>query len=188
MIKSDALEKVHQAIDATFDAHLERCRAFLRMKSISATGEGIRETAEWVKQRVVDLGAEVSFWGNPSFPIIYGRLDANAQKTLILYGMYDVQPAEERSWKAPPFAAEIHPVRGVGPCVIARGAYNSKGVLCGLLNTLETMQANGALPVNLIFTIEGEEEIGSPQFETFVRTHRDQLKGVGVVDFDFIRI
>jgi len=69
--------------------------------------------------------------------------------------MYDVQPAEERNWISPPFDAQIHNLKGIGPCVIARGAYNSKGVLYGLFNVLETIRATDTLPVNLIFTIEG---------------------------------
>ena len=167
--------------------HLETCRSFLRMKSVSVTGEGIRETAEWIGRFIEGLGGNVSFWGNPSFPVIYGRLNANAEKTLIIYGMYDVQPADENNWITPPFAAEIHHLKGIGECVVARGAQNSKGVLCGVLNTLETIQSCGKLPLNLIFTIEGEEEIGSPQFESFIHTHQHELKGVGVADFDFLQ-
>jgi acetylornithine deacetylase/succinyl-diaminopimelate desuccinylase-like protein len=186
-LKSASLEKVHTAIDQNFDQHLAKCRAFLELKSVSATGEGIRETAERIKVILTDLGADVSLWGNPAFPIVYGRLNANAEKTLIIYGMYDVQPAEERGWMSPPFAAEIHNLRGIGPCVIARGACNSKGVLGGLFNVLETIRTTETFPVNLVFTIEGEEEVGSPQFESFIRAHQDELQGFGVVDFDFLQ-
>lgn len=186
-IKSASLEKVHMAIDQDFNRHLAKCRDFLKMKSVSATGEGIRETAERIKEILTNLGAEVSLWGNPSFPIIYGRLNAHAEKTLIIYGMYDVQPAEERNWISPPFEAKIHNLKGIGSCVIARGAYNSKGVLYGLFNVLETIKTTDAFPVNLVFTIEGEEEIGSPQFEAFIRAHQDELQGFDVVDFDFMQ-
>jgi acetylornithine deacetylase/succinyl-diaminopimelate desuccinylase-like protein len=186
-IRSTALKNIHKAIDQDFDRHLAKCRDFLRLKSISATGEGVRETAASIKKILTDLGAKVSLWGNPSFPIVYGRLHANAEKTLIIYGMYDVQPAEEKSWVSPPFAAEIHNLKDIGPSVIARGAYNSKSVLYGLFNVLETIKKTDTLPVNLIFTIEGEEEIGSPQFESFIRSHRDELQGFGVVDFDFMQ-
>ena len=75
--------------------------------------------------------------------------------------MYDVQPADEDKWISPPFAAEIHDRPGRGPCIIARGAVNSKGALCGVFNTLRTMKDNGGIPLNLIFTIDGEEEIGA---------------------------
>jgi acetylornithine deacetylase/succinyl-diaminopimelate desuccinylase-like protein len=183
--RRDALERVYEAIDQAFPEHVERCRAFLRQKSISATGEGIRETAEQVRGFIEKLGGEVTLWGNPSFPIVFGRLNGNSQKTLIVYGMYDVQPAEEDKWLSPPFAAEVHNLPGLGECVIARGAVNSKGALCGLFNVLGTLKATDGIPVNLIFTIEGEEEIGSPQFEAFIRAHQGELKGEGVVDFDF---
>ncbi len=179
------LEEIYRAIDLMFPEHLEKCRAFLKQKSISATGDGIRETAKWVRRAIQELGGEVTFWGDSSFPIVFGRLSGSSQKTLIVYAMYDVQPAEEDKWMTPPFAAEIHNLQGLGECVVARGAVNSKGALCGLFNALGTLKAMGDLPVNLIFTIEGEEEIGSPQFETFICTHREELKGEGVVDFDF---
>jgi len=179
------LEKNYTAIDEAFPEHLERCRAFLRQKSVSATGEGIRETAEWVRSFIEEIGGEVSLWGNPFSPIVFGRLDRGHPRTLIIYGMYDVQPAEEPNWISPPFAAEIHNLHSLGECVVARGAVNSKGALCGLFNALKTMKEVNDIPLNLLFTIEGEEEIGSPQFEEFINVHRQELKGDGVVDFDF---
>ena len=184
-VPSPPLEKIYTAINDRFSEHLEQCRAFLRQKSVSATGEGIRETAEWVRHSIEELGGEVDFWGNPSFPIVFGRLDRGLPETLIIYGMYDVQPAEERNWISPPFAAEIHHLPGIGDCVVARGAVNSKGALSGLFNVLKTMKDEDEIPLNLIFTIEGEEEIGSPQFQDFILYHREQLNGDGVVDFDF---
>jgi hypothetical protein len=59
-IKSASLQRVHAAIDQNFDRHLDKCRAFLKLKSVSVTGEGIRETAERIKDILKDLNAEVS--------------------------------------------------------------------------------------------------------------------------------
>jgi acetylornithine deacetylase/succinyl-diaminopimelate desuccinylase-like protein len=179
------MKKIHGAIEEAFPEHLDICRAFLRQKSVSVTGEGIRETADLVKGFIQELGGEASLQGDPSFPIVFGRLNGRSDKTLIVYGMYDVQPAEERKWISPPFAAEIHNLPGLGECVVARGAVNSKGALCGLFNVLKTIKEKDQLPLNLIFTIEGEEEIGSPNFEPFIRAHQAELKADGVVDFDF---
>ena len=184
-ITKDTLHKIHAAIDEAFPAHLERCRAFLRQKSISASGEGVRETAQIVKSFIEEIGGEASLWGDPSAPIVFGRLDRGAPRTLIIYGMYDVQPADEPNWMSPPFAADIHTLPGLGECVIARGATNSKGVLCGLFNTLKTMAKTGGIPLNLIFTIEGEEEIGSPQLEAFIQANKGELAADGMADFDF---
>ena len=127
----------------------------------------------------------MSLQGDPSFPVVFGRVNGSSSRTLIVYGMYDVQPAEERKWMSPPFGAEIHNLPGLGECIIARGAVNSKGALCGLFNVLKTIKQEDHIPLNLIFTIEGEEEIGSPHFESFIRHHQAHLKADGAVDFDF---
>jgi acetylornithine deacetylase/succinyl-diaminopimelate desuccinylase-like protein len=181
----DPIRRAHRAVEASFPQHLQRCRDFLRRKSVSATGEGIRETAAMVKAYIEEIGGRVRLCGDPAFPIVFGRLDQGAEATLVIYGMYDVQPADEPNWISPPFAAEIQQLPGLGECVIARGAVNSKGALCGVFNVLKTLQQIDHIPVNLVFTIEGEEEIGSPNFETFVRTNRTEIEGDAVVDFDF---
>jgi acetylornithine deacetylase/succinyl-diaminopimelate desuccinylase-like protein len=182
---SDVIRKVHAYIDEHFTHHLEEVRAFLQQKSISATGEGIKETAEMVRDFILQIGGTVQFCGREDFPIVYGNIHGGNPKTLIVYGMYDVQPVEEQKWTSPPFGAEVKHLPNLGPCVIARGAVNSKGALAGLFNALKAIHEADRLPLNLIFAIEGEEEIGSPHFEPFVREHRDELKGVGAVDFDF---
>jgi acetylornithine deacetylase/succinyl-diaminopimelate desuccinylase-like protein len=185
MVAEDAAKKIHEAIDAGFDGHLERCRRLLRQKSISATGEGILETAAMVKELIAEIGGKAEYCGDPAFPIVYGKVDAGRPKTLVIYGMYDVQPVEEAKWSCNPFGADIRTLPGLGPCVVCRGAVNSKGALAGLFNTLRTIRELDSLPLNLIFVIEGEEEIGSPHFEPFIREHQAELKGIGVVDFDF---
>jgi acetylornithine deacetylase/succinyl-diaminopimelate desuccinylase-like protein len=181
----EKIRRIHERIDENFPSHLEKCRAFLRQKSISATGEGIRETARIVGNLISELGGSVRFRGHEDFPIVYGRVDAGAPKTLVIYGMYDVQPVEEQKWSSPPFGAEIRDLPHFGPCVLARGAVNSKGALAGVFNALKIIKEVDRFPLNLIFTIEGEEEVGSPHFEPFIRAHQDELKGVGVADFDF---
>src|SRR4030043_449961 len=185
MDDKEIIHKVHEHIDENFTLHLERVREFLRQKSISATGEGIRETAQIVKDFIAEIGGETQYYGEEDFPIVFGKVNAGSQKTLIIYGMYDVQPVDEHKWTSPPFGAEIKNLPNLGPCVIARGAVNSKGALAGLFNALRSIVKFDRLPINMIFTIEGEEEIGSPHFESFIREHRDELKGVGAVDFDF---
>jgi acetylornithine deacetylase/succinyl-diaminopimelate desuccinylase-like protein len=177
--------KVYENIDEEFSDHLERCRAFLRQKSISATGEGIKETAAIIRDFIWEIGGDVRYCGDENFPIVYGKVDAGKPRTLIIYGMYDVQPVEEQKWNSPPFGAEIKSLPHLGPCVIARGAVNSKGPLAGVFSALRSIKKADHLPLNLIFTIEGEEEIGSPHFAPFIREHKEELKGIGVADFDF---
>jgi acetylornithine deacetylase/succinyl-diaminopimelate desuccinylase-like protein len=185
MTNSHSIAKIHNHIDENFSSHLEKVRDFLRQKSISATGEGIVETAEMVADYIREIGGNVQYRGPKDFPIVYGKVDCGRPKTLIVYGMYDVQPVDEQKWSSPPFGAVIKNLSGLGACVIARGAVNSKGALAGLFNALRSIKTIDQLPVNLLFAIEGEEEIGSPNFESFIRDHREELKGIGVVDFDF---
>jgi acetylornithine deacetylase/succinyl-diaminopimelate desuccinylase-like protein len=185
MTNPHSIAKIHSCIDDHFSAHLERVKDFLRQKSISATGEGIVETAEMVSDFIREIGGNVQYCGPEDFPIVYGKVDCGRPKTLIVYGMYDVQPVDEQKWSSPPFEAAIKNVSGLGPCVIARGAVNSKGALAGVFNALRSINAVEQLPVNLLFAIEGEEEIGSLHFESFIRDRREELKGIGVVDFDF---
>ncbi len=180
-----SLHDIYDAIEGEFDDHLKSCRDFLRQKSISATGNGIRETANIIRGFIAELGGNVEYEGDPAYPIIYGRVDRKRKKTLIIYGMYDVQPAEETNWISPPFEAKIHSLPNLGECIVARGAVNSKGALCGVFNVLRMINKMGDLPLNIIFTIEGEEEIGSPHFEEFIFKRQKELVGSGAVDFDF---
>ena len=180
-----SLHDIYDAIEVEFGDHLKSCRDFLRQKSISATGKGIKETANIIRGFIEELGGDVTCEGDPDYPIVYGRVDRNKKNTLIIYGMYDVQPAEETNWISPPFEAKIHTLPNLGECIIARGAVNSKGALCGVFNVLRMINRMGDLPLNIIFTIEGEEEIGSPHFEEFILKHQKELCGNGAVDFDF---
>ena len=181
-----ALQVIHRQIDQMFPDHLERCRVFLRQKSVSATGEGLLETAEVIRERLEEIGAETQLHGHNKSPIVLARYDGGHAKTLLIYGMYDVQPAEEEGWVSPPFEAKIVNLPRFGDCVIARGAVNSKGALAGVMNVLTTMAHSDLLPINLIFVIEGEEEIGSPNLPPCIAQHADLLRSAdGVVDFDF---
>lgn len=144
------------------------------------------ETAELIKGRLEEIGAEIWFHGQDKSPIVVGRYDGGHPKTLLIYGMYDVQPAEEDGWISPPFEARMVNLPRFGDCVIARGAVNSKGALAGVMNVFSTMAGLHLLPVNLIFVIEGEEEIGSPNLLSCIAQHADLLQSAdGVVDFDF---
>lgn len=185
MNKQQRIARVHRYIDEHFEEHVERCRTFLRQPSVSNTGEGVRECAGLVRAMVEEVGGNARFEGRETHPIVYGKVDAGRSRRLIIYGMYDVMPVEAQHWKHPPFGADYwtHPKHGL--CIVNRGAVNSKGALCGVFNAIRSIRAADRLPLDLSFTIDGEEEIGSPSFEPFVQAHREELKGIGVADFDF---
>jgi len=178
MSMMEAEKQVLDQLEKGSAGYLEDVRAAIRQPSVSRTGEGIEAMATWLISYLGNLGAEARRTPGIQFPIIEGTLSsAGAVKTLLLYELYDVQPANETGWVSSPFEAVIHPVRGGGNKVVGRGAFNSKGPLVGFLTVLRAFRDAGIpLPVNVRFLIEGEEEIGSPSLVAYVHRHLDQLK------------
>lgn len=184
----DALERVHRYIDARFDAHLERARAFLRQPSVSAEDRGLQETAEMVVAMIESAGGTARLVEGVRHPLVYGEIDRGKPKTLLVYGMYDTQPVGGGGWTVEPFSATRRDEPGVGDAIVARGALNSKGPLAGMMEAFRAIAEVDELPVNLIFTIEGEEEVGSATLPTFYREHRGRLmQATAGVDFYFMQ-
>jgi acetylornithine deacetylase/succinyl-diaminopimelate desuccinylase-like protein len=172
-----APDEVQRAIARRFPDHLEKTRTFLRQPSVSATGQGVRECAEMVREMMADLGCKTRTWGDTGHPVVYGDLDVGADVTLVEYEMYDVQPVGDLdAWTSPPFAAEVRELEGVGKSIVNRGVYNSKGALAGHLLTWKTIRDVDEMPVNLKIVAEGEEEISSHNFIRFVKKHKSELR------------
>jgi acetylornithine deacetylase/succinyl-diaminopimelate desuccinylase-like protein len=179
---SDLRSKILGDVNRRKGELVEEVRKFLRMPSISGSGEGIREAASYLKEWISSrLGAQVTLLSYGGHPIVYGKLDVGADKTVIIYNMYDVQPVEPLDlWESPPFEARV-----VGDRIIARGAFNTKGALMSSLLGVEVLAKIGKLPVNLIFALEGEEELGSPSMPKFVDDKLSELKKADLVYFAF---
>jgi acetylornithine deacetylase/succinyl-diaminopimelate desuccinylase-like protein len=171
------IERIYQHIDDNFDAHLERTRKVVRQPSISADGTGMPEMAEMVADLIREAGGEAEVVATPGFPIVYGEIQVGAPRTLLVYGMYDVQPVEGEQWSvSDPFGGQVVDLPGFGPSLVNRGVFNSKGPLAHFFNALESFRALGEpYPVNLKFMVEGEEELGSPSLPGFVAENRERL-------------
>ena len=102
---SPALPRVHRHIEEQFPVHLDRVRAFLRQPSVSAEDWGMRETAEMVKGMIEAIGGQAHLVETRRHPIVYGEVMRGKPKTLLIYGMYDVQPVNNQIWRVPPFEA-----------------------------------------------------------------------------------
>lgn len=159
------------------DQHLEELKELLRIPSISSLPEhrtDVRRAAEWVAAKLRAVGVpKVEIMPTAGNPVVYGEWIVDpAKPTLLVYGHYDVQPPDPLDlWVTPPF----EPTERDGK-LYARGASDDKGNLFSPILAVETLAAlNGAPPVNLKFSFEGEEEIGSPNLPPFVREHRDLL-------------
>jgi acetylornithine deacetylase/succinyl-diaminopimelate desuccinylase-like protein len=157
--------------------HLDELSDFLRIPSVSAKSENrddTRRAAEWLVERMLEAGLEAAeVLPTPGHPVVLGEWrGAPGAPTLLVYGHYDVQPPEPLDeWDSPPFEPEVRDGR-----LYARGSVDDKGQLYLHLKAVEAQIAvNGALPVNVVFLIEGEEEIGSPNLEAFLVANRERL-------------
>ncbi len=177
---------VYDYIDANLDDHLAAIQRWLRQKSISAQNDGVIEMAEMLRQDFEDLGfAEAELVPTDGHPGVWGFYDAGADKTLVVYLMYDVQPVEPEDWISPPFDAEVID-HELGRVIMARGATNQKGPQRALLNAIDSIIAvEGTLPVNIMITAEGEEELGSPNYPQIIDAYEARLKEADGVLFPF---
>lgn len=149
----------------------------LRIPSVSAKNEhkaDMINCAEIIKQRLLEAGIDTAeIYLTDGHPVIYGEKIIDGDKpTVLVYGHYDVQPAEPLElWHSGPF----DPVIKEGK-IYARGACDDKGQVYMHIKALETMVKTNSLGNNIKFIIEGEEEIGSPNLAKFVSAHKDLLK------------
>ncbi len=150
---------------------------FLRFPSVSTDPAFAKPTlacAEWLVDKFRQSGLEADLHPTAGHPVVIAR---NAHKpdrrTLMIYGHYDVQPADPvELWTSPPFEPRLE--NGI---IYARGATDNKGqILAHLLGTAAEIAENGELPLNIIYLVEGEEEIGSPNLKPFLSAHLDQLR------------
>jgi acetylornithine deacetylase/succinyl-diaminopimelate desuccinylase-like protein len=148
----------------------------VRIPSVSTDSEhtdDMRRAAEWLTQKLADLGMEnIEIFPTPKHPVVYADwLHAEGAPTVLVYGHYDVQPADPLDlWETPPFEPNQR-----GDNLHARGASDMKGQVVATLSAIESIVKNGGMPVNLKFMIEGEEEIGSPSLVDFMEAHKDLL-------------
>ncbi len=150
----------------------------VQIPSVSTDTENnpdILKAAEWLQHELQRRGCtRIEIFKTPKHPVVYAEwLGAGSDKpTVLIYGHYDVQPVDPIDlWKTPPFQATVQ-----GDYLYARGTSDMKGQIIAALKAIESIQAAGTFPVNLKFILEGEEEIGSPNLEPFMRDHVDLLK------------
>ena len=156
---------------------LEELFALLRIPSVSADAkfaDHVHTAADWVKDALLKAGAtHAEVCQTPGYPIVYGETIIDpALPTVLVYGHYDVQPADPiELWTSPPF----EPVVKDGK-IYARGSSDDKGQMFMHIKALEVMMQTTGLPCNVKFMIEGEEEVGSANLGWFVAQNVERLK------------
>ncbi len=139
----------------------------------SGYADDVRKAAQWALDHAKRLGFTGTLYETPGHPVMYAELcPYQDAPTLLIYGHYDVQPAEPLDkWVTPPFDPSVR-----NGAVFARGATDDKGQLFTYFMAIESiLSSEGALPLNVKLFLEGEEEIGSPNMEAFCRDHKQLL-------------
>jgi acetylornithine deacetylase/succinyl-diaminopimelate desuccinylase-like protein len=156
---------------------LEELISFVRIPSVSTEPSAkpeMQRAAEWVAEQLRGLGMQkVQIMPTAGHPVVYGEwLGAGADKpTVLIYGHYDVQPAEPLElWESPAFEPTVR-----GENLYGRGASDMKAQVVITLKAVEALTRAGGMPINVKFIVEGEEEIGSPSLEKFLSENKALL-------------
>lgn len=149
---------------------LETLFTLLRQKSISATGEGVRDCANLLVEIMQNQGITARVMETAGLPVVYGEVlhDATAP-TMLIYGHYDVQPEDPLdAWLTPPFEPTVRDGR-----IYGRGGTDNKGQLLAHVLAVGALRRTGWPALNVKFLFDGEEESGSPNLPAFLEQHRD---------------
>jgi acetylornithine deacetylase/succinyl-diaminopimelate desuccinylase-like protein len=177
------MEKATQYINDNRERFLNELFELLRIPSVSADPkykDDVARCAESVASHLRAAGADnVEVCTTKGHPIVYGEKIIDASKpTVLVYGHYDVQPADPfELWETPPFEPTIRKT-AVHPdgAIFARGSCDDKGQMFSHVKAFEAMMKTDSLPCNIKFMIEGEEECGSNNLGPFVKANKEKLK------------
>ena len=159
-------------LESNLHTSLEELKKLCAQPSVAAQNRGMSETAEMVLEMLKTRGFEGFLYQTKGFPVVIAERKGTADKTLLIYNHYDVQPAEPLDlWTSPPFEPEERDGK-----VFGRGISDDKGHFVSRLFAIDALlNEMGELPCNIKFILEGEEEIGSVNLPDFVIKHKDLL-------------
>ena len=167
------MDSVVDFINVNRDRYIDELKEYLSIPSISALPDYAPEVircAEWTADELRRVGLEnVRLVETEGYPVVCAEwLHAGEAPTIIFYGHYDVQPVDPLDkWETPPFAATVRSGE-----LYARGAVDDKGQIFMHFKAIEAcIKQKGLLPVNIKLILEGEEEVGSENLDSFLRDH-----------------
>ena len=183
------LQEIYTYIDTHREPHFQKLKKMLLQPSVSPQNIGVRDCAELLAKFYEELHCETEIFETEGNPVVYGKYDCGASKTLLAYFMYDTQPFDEPGWSYPPMEATLAPLdlpSGKVTALYNRGTINSKGPMMTFLNAIESiLKTEGELPFNLLLVAEGEEELGSPHLPDFVEARKQELQKADAAIFPF---
>lgn len=169
---------VEEYVIASQDRYVEDLKEVIRIPSVSSSPDHARDVkkcAEFFRDKMLEIGLQrAELYDTPGHPIVYGQwLGLSGLPTVLIYGHYDVQPADPLDmWETPPFEPDVRNGRMYG-----RGTVDDKGQVYIHLKAVQSwLKTEESLPLNVKFILEGEEEIGSENLSSFLKDHRDLLE------------
>jgi acetylornithine deacetylase/succinyl-diaminopimelate desuccinylase-like protein len=156
---------------------VEKLKEWIRCQSVSTDSrfkEGMQASQKFVSDLLGSMGFKVEVVKTDVHPIVLASRGGDPKwPHVIIYGHYDVQPADPvELWKTPPFEPTI-----IGDRIYGRGAADNKGpLITNIAAVAQLLEENPKLPLRITFLVEGEEEMGSPSFPAFLKTHADRLR------------
>ena len=177
------MEHIKKYIKENKSRFINELVELLKIPSISADPaykKDVLNCAEEVAKSMKNAGAEnIEICETSGYPIVYGdKIIDNNLPTVLVYGHYDVQPADPLDlWENAPFEpiikkTDIHPEGAI----FARGSCDDKGQFYMHIKAFELMMNTNTLACNIKFMIEGEEEVGSENLGVFVKENKARLK------------
>jgi acetylornithine deacetylase/succinyl-diaminopimelate desuccinylase-like protein len=157
---------------------VEKLKEYVRHGSVSADPQfnaGMAGAQQFLKDLLTGIGFKVELVPTALHPVLVAKRGDNpAWPHVIIYGHYDVQPPDPLDkWTTPPFEPTIR-----GERIYGRGTADNKGpLLVHITAVARLLEKNPNLPLRLTFVVEGEEEIGSKNFKTFLKENKDKLRG-----------
>lgn len=158
------------SLDKRFETHLDELKEFVAIPSVStdpAFKQEVKRACDWVEQKCLAAGLTTEVRATAGHPCVIAHNDFRpGLPHLLIYGHYDVQPAEDATtWKHPPFLPVVE-----DGYLYGRGASDNKGQILAHLCALQSVrEEQGELPLNVTVLVEGEEEIGSPNLPDVLR-------------------
>jgi len=171
-----SISSYEKYIDDNNGSHLKELFELVSIPSISSIESNkpdVAKAADWIVNKLKAIGMTTAqTMPTDGNPFVYGSWDkAPGKPTVLIYAHYDVQPVKESEWDNPPFAPKLENGK-----IFGRGASDNKsGVMITIWAVEAMLRTDGKLPVNVKFIFDGEEEIGSPNFKTFLAKNKELL-------------
>jgi acetylornithine deacetylase/succinyl-diaminopimelate desuccinylase-like protein len=165
--------KIDAYLEKNMDGSIAELSKLVAQPSISAQGIGLKECAAMVADMLRARGFTAEIMDTEGAPVVFGERKGKSDKTLLFYNHYDVQPPEPLElWDTPPFEPSLREGKLYG-----RGVSDDKSHITSRLFAIDALlDADGELPCNVKFIVEGEEETSSVHLHDFIRANKEKLK------------